>query len=176
MTDEEVELFPYVSHTITTEPFCDHDYDHQRGLKHGVYYLVLPKIDLNRLSKSQNDATTWTIDADALAKSDFGMYNERMATFVDLYLKMRKGLSRRLGSIDQKQMGFLTGRFFEEDYPIIVIGPVNQDNKEAIRYTLEIVPHGWIHGFFWRGHPDDLQTDDEEEVDDASNSTDNEYM
>lgn len=98
--DAEADVFPYLPHTLTVEPLTGYDYKykHLNGQLKGVYYVVSPKVSLNRVSKQINSPLTWTLDSMALAECDFGMHNERMAIFMQVLLDARQVFHRIHGS------------------------------------------------------------------------------
>lgn len=162
-TADEVKVVPYLAHTMTTEPFCDTDYDPQfDNLDAGVYYLVSPKVDLNRLSGERNYATFWILDKDSLLKSDFGRHNVAMATFLDVYLNVRREFAGNNG-FNRADFDIRFGLFTEDVYPVMVLGPTSKKNMYHYNSALQVVPHGWIHLLFWRGLVYD-DTDDEEDA------------
>lgn len=151
VNDEEVDVVSYLPHTITVEPFEEYDYEyyHLDVLRKGVYYLVSPKVAINKSTQQINSPLTWTIDQDALAKCDFGQNNSRMATFLQTFIDGRKQFFDQQGTSTGMDICF--GRFFEDDHPLMLIGPMSSMNKDAIGMALQVLPHFWIHGLFWRG-------------------------
>lgn len=59
--------------------------------------------------------------------------------------------------------------FFEDDYPMMLLGPLSTTNKEYIGSCLEVLPKGWIHGLCWRGYvkSDSDSTNEDPPVDDC---------
>lgn len=150
-SNDEVEVVGYLPHTMTVEPFDSYDYEyyHLDELQKGVYYVVSPKIGLNKVSGQINSPLTWTLDAYALAKCDFGAHNSRMATFLQVFLEEWKRFVENDRRCDEMPIRF--GRFFEDDHPLMMLGPLSKNNKDRIAVALQVLPHYWIHGLFWRG-------------------------
>lgn len=150
-TEEEVAVVPYLDNTMTVEPWSNHDYNESlRDLTDGVYYVVSPKVELNRFAKEVNAACFWQIDNEALNKSDFGMHNVKMATFIHVFFDECRRVSIDLGS-GHCEMKVRFGFFPEDDYPLILLGPMTQSNMKYYLRPLQVLPHGWIHLLFWDG-------------------------
>lgn len=150
--ESEADVVPYLPHTITVEPLGEFDweYDHVECLPAGFYYVVSPKVELNKISKQINSPLTWTLDSLALAKCDFGAHNVRMATFMKSFVEFRSVFAVKHGI--QQEMKLRFGRFFEDDYPLMLLGPLSKTNMEYFGSSLEVLPHVWIHGLCWRGY------------------------
>jgi len=169
---EEADLVSFIPATMTIEPFTDKQYDHQKALEVGVYYIVSPKIALNQLSHTPNFASSWTLDPLALSKSDFGPHNALMATFTNELLKYRKLLFQAYGTHDMLKLQ--AARFLEDDYPLIVVGPLTKPNQLRVGAALETVPYTWVHIVFWRGWDVwDLPSDNDSDDDNNKGSDDN---
>lgn len=41
--------------------------------------------------------------------------------------------------------------FFEDNHPMMLLGPFLTINKDSYAFALQVLPHDWIHGLFWRG-------------------------
>lgn len=147
----EANVVGYLPHTMTVEPFeeWDIEYYHLDSLQKGFYYLVSPKVGLNKTSNQINSSTTWTFDSDALSKCDFGINNTRMATFMQIFLDECKRFVLNNGRRGVMRLRF--GRFFEDDRPMMLIGPMSIHNKDSVAFALQVLPHEWIHGLCWRG-------------------------
>lgn len=150
-TADEADLFPYLPHTMTVEPLDDYDeeYNHLDGIRQGVYYVISPKINLNRISRQINSPLTWTLDPYSLAKSDFGAHNIKMATFMRVFLDEKKRFIEHIGPSAGFALKF--GRFFEDDYPLMLLGPLSSKNKHSCGVVLQVIPHVWIHCLIWHG-------------------------
>lgn len=149
--EAEADVVGYLPHTITVEPLFGYDieYYHLDFLQKGVYYVVSPKIGYNKVANQINSPLTWTVDADSLAKCDFGAHNSQMATFMKVFLDERKRFHGQHGA--GAKMDIMFGRFFEDDHPMMLLGPSSTINKDSYQLALQVLPHYWIHGLFWRG-------------------------
>lgn len=159
-TEDEISIVPYLANTMTVEPWTKYEYDDSlRDLPNGVYYMVSPKVELNRLSGEVNAACFWNIEPDALSKSDFGAHNVKMATFMHVFLDECRRVATEVGA-GHGEMKVRFGQFPEDDYPLLLLGPMSESNKQYYKRPLQVLPHGWIHLLFWEGCCSDCEDDD----------------
>lgn len=152
VSDTLVDFVSYLPHTITVEPFDGYafeDYGHLEALPEGFYYLVSPRVGLNRISGEINSPLSWVIDQNSLVKSDFGVDNARMATFMHAFMEQRKIFYGLHGQSSQMTVSF--GHFCDDECPLVLLGPMSLLAKDHVAGALEVLPHHWIHGLCWHG-------------------------
>lgn len=171
--ESQVDLVSYLPHTVTVKPSCGYafeDYAHLESLPEGFYYLISPRVGYNRTHGEINSPLSWVIDQDALSKSDFGVDNACMATFVNVFMQQRKQFYNEHGRSREMTASF--GHFCDDTCPLVLIGPMSTLSKHHVACALEVLPHDWIHGLSWHGicRSDFLALFDEETNDSEEDS------